>query len=231
MIVYCYDENMEFTESKDVDSVVAPENSTRVQALDRMEGFAVIYSRDLKGWNYVHDNRGVNVYSKTKKERFTIDKTGPIGSGYTKLRPNPFDDWDGEKWVENKSYRADHLRSKLMSYIDTAHNNIYNRVLGYKNTAFMRERYISKYNRAKNGDPAYTEEERGQIIAAHEHAESIVNYYIDAIEPVRSLCGKIIDAGLLDESVQMMIEGKSISFSATETDIKNFFKKWAVLLA
>lgn len=71
---------------------------------DAAEGKAIVRSADGNSWVLVADYRGKTVYATDKSRSDVVSMPGEIATGYTLLSPHTaFDEWNGDKWVTNKS--------------------------------------------------------------------------------------------------------------------------------
>ena len=60
-----------------------------------------------EGWDFIEDHRGKTAYRKTDREAVIIDQIGSLSDDLTFLKPSSrFDEWDGEKWMENQDKKA-----------------------------------------------------------------------------------------------------------------------------
>lgn len=74
-----------------------PANSTEIKPLPVKEKFSQIF--DGEKWKYIQDNRGKTAYDTSTKEPIAIVKIGVVPDGFTLLKPNEFDKWNGTEWV------------------------------------------------------------------------------------------------------------------------------------
>ena len=60
-----------------------------------------------EGWDFIEDHRGKTAYRKTDRTAVIIDQIGSLSDDLTFLKPSSrFDEWDGEKWMENQDKKA-----------------------------------------------------------------------------------------------------------------------------
>ena len=62
------------------------------------DGFSQIRKDDK--WQYIEDNRG-EIYSIFDCSSKIHNELGILPEGYVKLKPEPFQKWDGKKWVDD----------------------------------------------------------------------------------------------------------------------------------
>lgn len=104
-----------------------PANSTTIEPLASVEGFAVVYKDDK--WQNVTDKRGSVVYNKKTREPEIIDYIGEIDDDFTELEPQTqFDEWAKNQWVTNKEKKSEYEKSqnevKKNSLLDEATRSI-----------------------------------------------------------------------------------------------------------
>lgn len=65
---------------------------------------AIVRAPDGKSWLHVPDYRGSLAYDKETKQQTIITEIGELPDNLTLTAPeNPFDKWNGKKWVTDKS--------------------------------------------------------------------------------------------------------------------------------
>lgn len=70
------------------------------------DGQAIVRVGD--SWTYPNDYRGQTIYSTENGAESTINKIGDVPNGYTLLKPDPFDVWNGKKWVLDENKQRQH---------------------------------------------------------------------------------------------------------------------------
>ena len=79
--------------------------TTTVKPLTKKEGFVVCFNGTK--WEYVEDNRNTVVYNKETKQESKIDYLGKIKDDVTTLKPEQFDKWEVDKWVEDRKAKEE----------------------------------------------------------------------------------------------------------------------------
>ncbi|KLD95811.1 hypothetical protein [Aliarcobacter butzleri] len=125
-IIYVYDKDMkEYLHSHtntfliDYKKFNILENETTIKPLDNKAGYTVCFNEEAKKWEYVEDNRGKIIYSKTTKEKIEVDYLGKIKEEHTLLVPGQFDEWDYTQkiWVENEKVKKEYEDSLIPTSI------------------------------------------------------------------------------------------------------------------
>ncbi|AKJ42815.1 tail fiber assembly protein [Pragia fontium] len=60
-------------------------------------------------WQLIIDLRGKIAYSTETKESIVIHQVGDVPVGYTLQKPQPFDFWDGERWIEDIEQKSSYV--------------------------------------------------------------------------------------------------------------------------
>lgn len=77
-----------------------PAGCVDVEPSEFKEGFSQVFNEDKKCFEYIEDNRG-EIYNTTDYSMIIFNELGKIKDGFTKLKPEPFQKWDGKKWVDD----------------------------------------------------------------------------------------------------------------------------------
>lgn len=102
-----------------------PANATTIEVLPSKVGYTVCFNEEAKKWEYVEDNRGKIIYSKTTKEKIEVDYLGKIKEEHTLLVPGQFDEWDEatKTWIEDEILKKEYLtlqkKAKKMEQLNT----------------------------------------------------------------------------------------------------------------
>ena len=122
MKIYKYDiETKEFTQELEINEAYGTNLpfTTTVAPLEPKVDFAIIFN-DTK-WEHIEDNRNKTVYNKETKEESKIDYLGKIKDDVTTLKPEQFDIWEVDKWVEDtvtkEKYRISQIKVKASELI------------------------------------------------------------------------------------------------------------------
>lgn len=122
MIVYKYDtETKEFIQELEINEAYGTNLpfTTTVKPLAKKDGFAICFN--VTKWEYIEDNKDKTVYVKATKEESKIDYLGKIKEDVTTLKPEQFDIWDYDKWVEDtvakENFRISQIKAKASELI------------------------------------------------------------------------------------------------------------------
>lgn len=134
MIVYKYDtETKEFLQELEINEAYGTNLpfATTIKPLAKKEGFAIHFT-DTK-WEYIEDNRNTTVYNKETKQESKVDYLGKIKDDVTTSKPEQFDIWEVDKWVEDieakNKYELQIKINEAKSYLSKTDHKFYN---GYK---------------------------------------------------------------------------------------------------
>lgn len=72
--------------------------------LVKKEGYSQI--RKNEKWEYIEDNRG-KIFSIINGSEDVYSELGPIPEGYTKIKPEPFQKWNGKKWIDDVNAKTE----------------------------------------------------------------------------------------------------------------------------
>ncbi|MEN8282620.1 hypothetical protein [Acinetobacter gerneri] len=78
-------------------------NSTNIQPPTIEKGFIPVFDIENQKWDLVEDNRRKTVYSTKTKEPYIVEYVGEIKENFTELEPKPFETWNGEIWLDQRS--------------------------------------------------------------------------------------------------------------------------------
>lgn len=130
MIVYKYDiTTKEFLQELEINEAYGTNLpfATTVKPLAKKDGFTQCFNETSSKWEYIEDNRGKAVYSKTTKETIEVDYLGKIKDEHTLLIPKQFDEWDytQNQWVEDvekkETQRVQEIESKCKQVIESVY--------------------------------------------------------------------------------------------------------------
>ena len=101
--------------------------TTNIKPLVKKDGFAICFNGTK--WEYVEDNRNTVVYNKETKEESKIDYLGKIQEDVTTSKPEQFDAWEVDKWVENtvakNEYRISKIKAKASELITSKYSIVW----------------------------------------------------------------------------------------------------------
>ena len=131
-IYYIDSKTKEFLQSKEIDTKffgVNVPNTTDIKPLETKDNFAVCFNKGK--WEYVEDNRSKTAYSITDKSESKVDYLGSIKDGFTLLKPQETDKWDGLKWIDDlELLKTQKLSNMKTTYqIESTANVLYKNVL------------------------------------------------------------------------------------------------------
>ena len=67
-----------------------------------------------QGWDFLEDHRGKIAYRKTDGTAVTISQVGSLSDDLIMIAPpSEYCSWDGEKWIENQTKKAEAEETKL----------------------------------------------------------------------------------------------------------------------
>lgn len=109
---YSWDQYREFIGTSDVlimDGVEFPQNCTLIPALPAKTGFITHFDVDADKWIHIEDVRGKEMYNtQTKEMNYCYHLRIPAGWTFIPYTDFVYDEWDGKKWVFNKTrWQAD----------------------------------------------------------------------------------------------------------------------------
>lgn len=109
---YSWDQYREFIGTSDVlimDGVDFPQYCTLIPAPQPKSGFITTFDIDADKWIYVEDVRGKEMYhTETKMINYCYELRIPDGWTFIPYDDFVYDEWDGKKWVFNKTrWQAD----------------------------------------------------------------------------------------------------------------------------
>lgn len=112
--IYRYDiKTKEFTQELEINENYGSNLpfTTSIKPKNKKDGFTQCFDETSQEWEYVEDNRGKTVYSKTTKETIEVDYLGKIKDEYTLSEPNQFDKWseDTQYWIEDEILKNEYL--------------------------------------------------------------------------------------------------------------------------
>lgn len=92
-----------------------PANATIKEQIALKDSFAICFNEELDKWEYIEDNRDKTVYSTADKTESKISYLGALKDGFTFLKPNVYDKWNGTKWIKDLEL----LRVEKLNQINT----------------------------------------------------------------------------------------------------------------
>lgn len=130
MKVYKYDtQTKEFLEELEINEAYGTNLpfTTTVKPLAKKEGFTICFNGTK--WEYVEDNRNTVVYNKETKQESKVDYLGKIKDDVTTLKPDQFDVWEVDKWVEDtitkEEFRVTQIKAKASELITSKYSIIW----------------------------------------------------------------------------------------------------------
>ena len=118
-------------------------------------------------------------------------------------------------------YKLDKIKRDTMMICDSKQQQAIESLLTYRSTPSQLKRYEDKYQRALNDE--FTEKENEEIITNHESYLQQIRVYIDVIESFRKQISDIIDDGEIEKAQKILNSYKSLSVTATQSDINELF--------
>ena len=103
---------------------ILPAFSTIKEPLFSKDGFAVCFDTLKQMWEYKEDNRNKTVYSTVDKTESKVDYLGVIKDGFTLLKPNEFDKWITDKWIEDIDAKNESEKLLRIAVIDSRFKEI-----------------------------------------------------------------------------------------------------------
>ncbi|MDN5049812.1 hypothetical protein [Aliarcobacter butzleri] len=122
--IYKYDiETKEFREELEINENYGSNLpfTTSIKPKATKSGFTQCFNEEFKKWEYVEDNRGKTVYSKTTKETIEVDYLGKIKDEHTLLVPNQFDKWSeaSKSWIEDEALKKEFENQEKLQEINS----------------------------------------------------------------------------------------------------------------
>ena len=112
MKIYKYDtQTKEFLEELKINEAYGTNLpfTTTIKPLAKKDGFAICFNGTK--WEYIEDNRNKTIYVKETKQESKIDYLGKIKDDVTTLKPEKFDKWEVDKWVEDRKAKEEFEKS------------------------------------------------------------------------------------------------------------------------
>lgn len=78
-------------------------NSTDIAPPETDYGYVAIFDKNSNTWSEIEDHRGKTVYSIEDKTGVKVEYVGSIRNGYTELKPDHFDTWNGTAWEDQRT--------------------------------------------------------------------------------------------------------------------------------
>ena len=101
--------------------------TTSIKPKAQKVGLIQCFNETSQKWEYVEENRGKTIYSKTTKEELKVDYLGKIKDEHTLLIPKQFDKWDeiSKNWIEDIELKKEYEKSLIPKTITLRQARLY----------------------------------------------------------------------------------------------------------
>ena len=202
------------------------EQATPEPPLPIKDGFVSVYQKGT--WTYKEDHRGKTAYSVLDKSELKIETLEDIPSTHTLLKPEEFDQWNGNHWKTDHKLRFQTLCQRYCDQIDSL-------------ASFVRRRFISgdvdviaEYQRAEQAARQFKNNNyTGTVPAPIQTAVEAYNVSnqeaTDSILYMADTMNEALDT-IRDYRLKAKAELKAQPESSTDEAFKTVYDEWAAKL-